>query len=110
MNSITLDKIVAKNNRVDYFFSIKGDLQKYFKATNHMFLEYNYDLSDIPNSILAIPFVSNVIPLMWITDSTILINELDKTFYVCLNNIKNAYQNMFPNVEFKGSIVVDNII
>ncbi|MCM3735033.1 peptidase [Bacillus cytotoxicus] len=110
MNSITLDKIVAKNNRVDYFFSIKGDLQKYFKATNHMFLEYNHDLSDIPNSILTIPFVSNVIPLMWITDSTILINELDKTFYVCLNNIKNAYQNMFPNVEFKGSIVVDNII
>lgn len=45
-----------------------------------MFLEYNYDISDIPNSILAIPFVSNVIPLVWITDSTILINELDESF------------------------------
>ncbi|MFD0771223.1 peptidase [Bacillus sp. CGMCC 1.60114] len=110
MNSIILDKIVVKNNRVDYFFNIKGNLQKYFKTNNHMFLEYNYDISDIPNSILAIPFVSNVIPLVWITDSTILINELDESFYVCLNNIKTAYQNMFPNVRFKGSIVVDKIV
>ena len=110
MNTIILDEIVVKNNRVDYFFSIKGNLQKYFKINNHMFLEYNYDISDIPNSILAIPFVSNVIPLVWITDSTILINELDESFYECLNNIKMAYQNMFPSVRFKGSIVVDKII
>ncbi|WP_395760766.1 peptidase [Bacillus sp. 3G2] len=110
MNTIILDEVVVKNNRVDYFFSVKGNLQKYFKINNHMFLEYNYDISDIPNSILAIPFVSNVIPLVWITDSTILINELDKSFYECLNNIKTAYQNMFPSVRFKGSIVVDKII
>ncbi|PEC23153.1 peptidase [Bacillus cereus] len=110
MNTIILDEIVVKNNRVDYFFSIKGNLQKYFKINNHMFLEYNYDISDIPNSILAIPFVSNVIPLVWITDSTILINELDESFYECLNNIKTAYQNMFPSVRFKGSIAVDKII
>ncbi|SME32064.1 hypothetical protein BACERE00185_04157 [Bacillus mobilis] len=110
MNTIILDEIVVKNNRVDYFFSVKGNLQKYFKINNHMFLEYNYDISDIPNSILAIPFVSNVIPLVWITDSTILINELDESFYECLNNIKTAYQNMFPSVRFKGSIVVDKII
>ncbi|AYF07700.1 peptidase [Bacillus paramobilis] len=110
MNTIILDEIVVKNNRVDYFFSVKGNLQKYFKINNHMFLEYNYDISDIPNSILAIPFFSNVIPLVWITDSTILINELDESFYECLNNIKTAYQNMFPSVRFKGSIVVDKII
>lgn len=45
-----------------------------------MFLEYNYDVSDIPLSILAIPFVANVVPLVWITNSTIVINELDKSF------------------------------
>ncbi|QWI73772.1 peptidase [Bacillus mycoides] len=110
MNSIILDKIVVRNNRVDYSFSIKGDLQKYFKTSNHMFLEYNYDVSDIPLSILAIPFVANVVPLVWITNSTIVINELDKSFYICLNNIKNAYQNMFPGVKFKGFVDVGEII
>lgn len=95
MNSIILDKIVVRNNRVDYYFSIKGDLQKYFKTSNHMFLEYNYDVSDIPLSILAIPFVANVVPLVWITNSTIVINELDKSFYICLNNIKMHIKTCF---------------
>lgn len=110
MKSIILDRIVVKNNRVDYFFSIKGDLQKYFKKNNHLFLEYNYDISDLPNSILVIPFVANIIPLVWITDSTIVVNEIDRNFFECLSKVKNGYQNMFPNVVFKGHIVVDKII
>jgi hypothetical protein len=110
VNSICLDKIIVKNNKVDYFFNITGNLQKYFKSNNHMFLEYNQDLSDIPNSILAIPFVSNIIPLIWITDSMIVVDELDKSFYECLNNIRDAYQNMFPRVRFKGNIDVGTIV
>ncbi|MFC0269948.1 peptidase [Metabacillus herbersteinensis] len=110
MNSIILDQVVVNNNRVDYFFSIKGNLQKYFKKENHMFLEYNYNISGIPKSVLSIPFVSNVIPLIWITDSTIQIDQLDKSFHDCLNNIKMAYQDMFSKIEFKGSIVVNKIV
>lgn len=110
MNSIVLNKIVVNNNRVDYFFSVNGNLQKYFEINNHMFLQYNYDISNIPKSILSISFVSNVAPLIWITDSTILIDELDKSFYKCLDNIKTAYQNMFPNVRFKGKFIVEKII
>lgn len=110
MKSIILDRIVVKSNRLDYFFSIKGDLQKYFKKNNHMFLEYNYDISELPSSILAIPFVANVIPLVWITDSTIEIKELDRAFYECLDKIRVAYQNMFPNVRFKGHMMVDKIV
>ncbi len=109
MNKIILDQIVVKQNRVDYFFSIQGNLQKYFKKSNHMFLEYNHDLSEIPNSILAIPFVSNVIPLIWITDSSLVVDELDKSFYDCLTKVKAAYQTMFPNVPFQGSLVVNRI-
>ncbi|WP_240418169.1 peptidase [Paenibacillus periandrae] len=109
MNSITLNKVFVKDNRVDYFFSITGNLQKYFKGKNHMFLEYNFDITDIPKSILTIPFVANVIPLIWISDATICMNEIDESFYESLNPIRDAYQNMFPNVKFKGTMVVDKI-
>ncbi|MDQ0859289.1 peptidase [Bacillus sp. V2I10] len=110
MNEIILDKIEIKNNRVDYFFSVNGRMQKYFKKENHMFLEYNYDIKDIPKSVLTIPFISNVIPLVWISDARILIDELDRNFFECLKNIKHAYQNMFPNIEFKGSLVVNEVV
>lgn len=110
MNSLMLEKIIVKNNRVDYFFYVKGNLQKYFTANKHLFFEYNYALTDIPQSILAIPFLANVIPLIWITNSTIHIDELDKSFYECLNGIRDSYQTMFPNMKFNGKIIVKKII
>ncbi|MFZ3172010.1 MAG: hypothetical protein WA118_08530 [Carboxydocellales bacterium] len=110
MNSINLEKIIVKNNRVDYFFFVKGKLEKYFTARKHLFFEYNFDVSEIPQSIMAIPFLANIIPLIWITNSTVSIDELDKSFYESLNEIRNSYQTMFPNVRFKGRIFVKKII
>ncbi|WP_134702549.1 peptidase [Ammoniphilus sp. YIM 78166] len=110
MNHIVLDKMVVKDNRVDYFFSVSKNLQKYFKPANHLFLQYNYDISDLPPSILAIPFVANVVPLIWITDSTLQIRDLDQSFYECLGKIRDAYQAMFPNVTFEGRIAVDTVV
>jgi hypothetical protein len=110
MSNITLDKIYVNENRVDYFFSVSDELQKYFNKNNHLFLEYNQDITDVPESILAVPFVSNVIPLAWLTNSTLYIKELDKSFFNCLKEIRNAYQEMFPHTLLNGNISVNNII
>lgn len=110
MKNIKLDHLKVGQNRVDYYFSVCKDLQKYFNETNHMFLDYNFRLEDIPTSILAIPFVANVAPLIWITNSSLVVETLDKNFYDCLKNIRAAYQKMFPNVTFKGEIVVNTIV
>ncbi|MFJ7756110.1 peptidase [Peribacillus muralis] len=110
MRSIILDEIRVKNNRVDFFFTPSKNLQKYFKENNNLFIEYNYDITDIPSSILVIPFLSNIIPLTWIADSTIKLKELDKSFYECLTGLKESYQDMFPNMEFKGEIEVGKVV
>lgn len=110
MSILVLDKVAVKDHRVDYFFSINGSLQNYFKKSNHLFFEYNYEVTDIPKSILAIPFVANVIPLIWITDSTLSVDELDKSFYECLGEIKASFQVMFPHFAFKGRIIVNKIV
>lgn len=106
MKRIVLESIRVTNNKVDYFFTIHGKIQKYFNSRNHLFFEYNHDISDIPKSILAIPFVANIAPLAWITNSTIQVEELDTTFYKCLNSIRDSFQNMYPTVPFKGEIIV----
>lgn len=110
MNKLILNNIEITNNRVDYYFRLEGHLQKYFRNENHMFIEYNFGVEDIPKSILSIPFVSNVIPLMWITDSVIELDELDKSFFECLDDIKAAYQAMFPSVKFNGAILPKKIV
>lgn len=109
MNEIILNKIKVDRNRVDYYFSTNGKIKKYFND-NHLFLKFNEDISEVPQSILTIPFVANVIPLVWITNSYIKVDVLDKSFYQSLTPIKKAYQEMYPIVEFKGLLQVKEII
>jgi hypothetical protein len=110
MGNITLNKVYVNKNRVDYFFSVSRELQKYFNKNNHLFFEYNYEITDVPESILAIPFVSNVIPLTWLTNSTLSIKELDKSFFNCLKEVKVAYQEMFPHILLCGNLSVKKIV
>lgn len=110
METISLTRITVDKNKVDYYFSVSENLQKYFKESNHLFYEYNYDVSKIPKSILIIPFIANVMPLVWITDSCLQVDELDRTFYRCLSRIRTEYQRMFPNVKFKGRLKVNKTV
>lgn len=109
---VKLDIIKIKKNRVDYFFSVSEDLEKFFNNSLHMFIEYDEDIEDIPLSILVIPFVANIIPLMWITNSILWIEEIDRKYYDSLFRVKRAYQDMYFNYNLRGAIVaartVDN--
>jgi hypothetical protein len=109
MNCIEINNIKVKGKRLDIYFSVTGKIQKYFKRRNHLYYEYNFEVSGIPESILVIPFLANVIPLVWITDSTIKLPNLDKSFHDCLERVKMAYQKMYPRIKFLGTIRVDNL-
>lgn len=110
MNStITVNDIIVKENLVDITFSVSNNLKKYFN-NDHLFYQYNYDVSNVPKSILIIPFVANVIPLVWITNSKILLDEIDKSFFYCLTNVKKAFIKMYPNVHFEGDVSFNKLV
>lgn len=107
---VQLNNIKVSNNRVDYYFSVSQDLKKFFDNSLHMFIEYDEEVKDIPNSILVIPFVANVMPLMWITNSVLWVNEIDREYYDSLSRVKSAYQDMYFNYKFGGLIVAAKTI
>lgn len=49
---------------------------------------YDRDLTDVPDSILVIPAVANLAPLAWERNATVLVPELDRTFYYALPHCK----------------------
>lgn len=104
MESIILDKLIVNKNRVDYYFRVSKGIQKYFEF-DRFFVEYEVDISDIPHSILVIPFVGNVLPLTWLTGCDLMVRDIDRTFYDAISMIKNAYQEMYPNFKFRGTVV-----
>lgn len=107
--NITVNDIIVKNNMVDISFFTSENLKRYFN-NDHLFYQYNYDVSNVPNSILIIPFIANVIPLVWITNSKISIDEIDKSFFYCLEKVKEAFIKMYPNLQFNGDISFNKLV
>ena len=108
-NDIILNNIQINENMVTYLFTVKGNIKKYFNE-NKLFVRYNHDVREVPKSILSIVFVANIIPLIWISNSKLYIDELDYEFYNCLPEILLGFKNMYPKVDFKGNIYVENLI
>lgn len=109
MDGIILKEIKVSCNHVDYHFEITGILKSYF-STETMFIEYQEDMSMVPESILAIPFVASIIPLMWVTNTVMWVKELDQTFYDSILRVHDAYQRLYSHFPLKGNLVPANFI
>lgn len=108
MGNIILKDIKVDNNVVSYKFEVSAELSKYFNSDT-LWIEFDENLCDCPKSILTIPFVSIMLPIMWVTDSVLWVDDLDYTFYHATFFIQNAYQNLYRNHELKGRLVPSNL-
>ena len=98
---IILTEIERKGQLVNYHFTTSREIEKYF-TTNTLFVEYDRDVSDVPDSILAIPFVSSLLALSWVLDCNLWVREIDKTFYDSVPRIREAYREIYDHFPLKG--------
>lgn len=102
--NIILQDIIIDRETVRYKFSVSAGLRPYF-TTDEMYVRYDRDVSCVPPSIMAIPFVSSVIALTWLTDSILWVNEIDETFYNSIKELKRAYQELYSYYPLGGRFV-----
>lgn len=108
MEEIILQKIEKSRNTLTYDFSVSEGLEKYFSGKPFI-IEYPMDLTEIPFGILTVPFVCSVLPIIWLTNSRLVLPALDRAFYECIPCVKQGYETMFPESTFAGEICVENI-
>ena len=113
MFNIILDNIVVNHNLVYYNFSCSRELDGYFRS-KQLFIEYPEDVSSVPLSILSIPFIATFLGISWLENTNIYVDELDRTYYHSLREVKDAFQDMYYKASLKGRVVpckfVDNKI
>ena len=103
-NKITLKKIRASKGDVGFEYEISGEWEKYFRKKNAFFAQYGMDVSEVPDAVLAIPFLCDILPLAWLCDAEIVLNELDEDFFASIDNFKQGFIDMYPMLGFKGKI------
>ncbi len=113
---IIVTNIITTNNSILYNFTYSNALKDYFNSEESFFIEYgvdqnkDLDLASVSDSLLIVPFLCNILPIAWILDAEVKVKAVDKSFYESVSMFKNGYINMYPNVEFKGSLNADEII
>ena len=110
MGQISITKIEVRKQIVKLYYEVSEDLRPYFRGGDCYELEYDVDVDQVPESLLVLPLVCNVLPVIWLTDSTLIINSIDRCFFESLDQVKAGYIQMYPMLEFKGRIQVGQIV
>lgn len=100
---------VENNNKIIFDYEYSG-IWKKILSEQCFFVEYDFDVREIPNSIKIIPLLSNILPIAWYFGAKIEVNEIDKSFWNCLKDIFDGYQQMYPNISFKFDIIAQQVI
>lgn len=110
MGQIRINSIQINNNRIEVKFTVSPELSVYFNSDERLFwVKYSEDIDNIPAEIAVIPFVVNVLPIVWVTNSELVLESIDKSFYDSISRFKEGYIKMYPNISFKGKITVNKI-
>ena len=109
---IKITDVDVEGTRISYKFETSPLLDDVF-IKKEMFVEYmnieNEDLKSVPESILVIPLISNLLPIVWLLDCKLIVNELDKDYYDAIPNMKQGYMYMYRTAPFKGEISVKSL-
>ncbi|MCR5546581.1 MAG: polysaccharide pyruvyl transferase family protein [Lachnospiraceae bacterium] len=108
MDKIILRETQKDRNRVIFHYEVTEGLQRFLRTEREFFVEYAFSVMQIPDAILNTVFVCNFLPLVWVTNSEIVVGELDADFVDSLDMIKEGYEFMYQNQTFDGKITLQN--
>lgn len=108
-NKIIVEDIIINEKKAIYKFNVYGNCRKYFRIKRVFFIEYDFNISQIPKSVMIVPFLCNILPITWLCDAEISVNDIDEDFYKSLLRIKEGFQGMYPMLDFKGKLISNSI-
>lgn len=108
-NSIKINQVQCKGNRIEIAYHVEGEWNRFFNLKEYFFVEYNENVENVPYGIAIIPFMCNILPIAWLCDAVIYLEEIDEDFYNSIKNFKQGYIDMYPKLHFLGSIKVNQI-
>ena len=103
-NKIFLKSVLCHKNLLAYEFDVSSDLAIFFANKKSFTVEYECDMENIPLSVAVIPFLSLVLPVSWLTDAELEVEEIDQDFFESIDEMKRGYATMYPDLCFKGRI------
>lgn len=100
MNRLTIENVKVQNGNIKYQYTVEGDWKKYFKLEKQAEVTYDINIENVPQGILVLPFICNILPMVWLCHAQIYTEVIDQDFIDNLPDVKKGYQDMYPMLDF----------
>lgn len=110
-DTVTLFNIGFSNNgtKISFDYSVDNNIRRFINPSDKLFVDYlSTDVREVPESLLVLPFVANMLPLSWFIGFDIRVNELDEAFWHSAERIKKTFTTHYPQINNKNSNLVFN--
>lgn len=84
--------------------------KKFLKSDFYATYDKDLDLSSLDSSVLVLPFVSNVISIIWISGKKYYIDSIDQDFYESLKTVKEVFRRMYPETRWNGELIPRRLV
>lgn len=104
-----IDDVIVESNVIKVYASNRF---RRCYLREDFFVEYDPDVQvdSLDYSIVTIPFVLNVIPIVWLSGREYFIESLDATLAASLEEIRKTYQVMYPKIEWTGRLIPNKVV
>lgn len=115
MEKLVLNKINVRRTRmgslVQYNYDVPPILQKYIRNgtpfDNVLFVEFPGDVKEVPEAVLAIPFVGIMLTVTMLLNVGIQVPELDSRFLSSVMDVGKCFGKMYPKAQIKAIVKAD---
>lgn len=105
-----ISRIVLRNNKIiirpNKLFKKKYLRDDFFAS----YRQEDVDLKMISKSTLVMPFLMNVIPIIWLSGETWEVDEVDEALFESLTLLKKIFVYLYPNAQWNGQLKVNKLI
>lgn len=105
---LLVKRSIRKNSAI---FTLPEEFYDRF-ITKDFWIYYPNDinLEKLPQSIVDVPVIANVIAMVWFSGKTYEIEEMDEDFYYSLERIREIFKRYHPNTSWKGKLVPKRLV
>jgi hypothetical protein len=109
------DKIIVKppeivgDNMIKITFTCTKKLEPFF-IEKVLWVQYNRKINSVPKSLSVIPLLCNILPIAWVTDADIYVEEADSRFLRSVEIIRNSFQVLYPQLKFSGKLYAKSVV
>ena len=96
---------------VQYKYTVPTKIKRFLNSTE-LFINYSddVDLEKVPEAVLTVPFVANMLTIAMLTDCGVKVACIDKVFYESIPKIKEVYQTMFPHLKLTFCVETEKMM